>query len=69
MQTQKEIIADIRKEVIIQDVDLQQLANELDTTSQNLSKILKRANPRLETLLKICNHLHLHISLQKDDTK
>ena len=69
MQTQKEIIADIRKEMIIQDVDLQQLANELDTTSQNLSKILKRANPRLETLLKLRNHLHLHISLQKDDTK
>lgn len=69
MQTQKEIIADIRREMIVQDVDIQQLAIELGMTQQNLSKILKTANPQLSTLLKICNKLHLNVSLIKDDTK
>lgn len=66
MQTTKEIIADIKKEMILQDINITELALKIDMSSQNLSKILKNENPQLESLIKICNGLNLKIVLTKD---
>lgn len=69
MQTAKEIIADIKREMIVQDISQKQMANELNMTQQGLSNVFSRENPQLSTLLKICNYLKLKISIKKDDTK
>ena len=69
MQTPKEIIADIKREMIIQDINSKELALSIGTSEQNLSKILKTANPQLSSLLSICNGLGLKVLLTKDDTE
>jgi transcriptional regulator with XRE-family HTH domain len=69
MQTAKGIIADIKREMILQDIPQKQMANELNMTQQALSNVFSRENPQLSTLLKICNYLKLKISIKKDDTK
>lgn len=69
MQTANEIIADIKREMIVQDIPQKQIANELNMTQQALSNVFSRGNPQLSTLLKICNYLKLKISITKDDTK
>lgn len=69
MQTAKGIIADIKREMIVQDISQKQMANELNMTQQALSNVFSRENPQLSTLLKICNYLKLKISITKDDTK
>lgn len=69
MQTAKGIIADIKREMILQDISQKQMANDLHMTQQGLSNVFSRENPQLSTLLKICNYLKLKISIEKDDTK
>ena len=69
MQTPKEIIADIRREMTIQDINVSELASLIGMSSQNLSKILKQENPQLKSLIKICNGLGMKVALIKDDTK
>ena len=69
MQTPKEIIADIRREMTIQDINVSELASLIGMSSQNLSKILKQENPQLKSLIKICDGLGIKVALIKDDTK
>lgn len=69
MQKPKEIIADIKREMIMQDINTGELASIIGMSSQNLSKILKQENPQLKSLIKICDGLGLKIVLTKDDTK
>jgi DNA-binding phage protein len=69
MQTPKEIIADIRREMTIQDINVSELASLIGMSSQNLSKILKQENPQLKSLIKICDGLGMKVALIKDDTK
>lgn len=69
MQTPKEIIADIRREMTIQDINVSELASLIGMSSQNLSKILKQENPQLKSLIKICDGLGMKVTLIKDDTK
>lgn len=68
MQTAREILGDIKREMVIQDIQDKELAYELGMSQQNLSNIFNRANPTLSSLLKICNHLKLKIAIIKDDT-
>lgn len=69
MQTEREILADIKREMSIQDINMKELAIGIGVKQQNISQIFKTANPKLSTLLKICGYLHLRISLIKGDTK
>ena len=69
MQTQKEIIADIKREMDLQEIQFKQLANDLNMSQQNLSKIFVNGNPTLSSLLRICNCLNLRIIICKDDDK
>lgn len=67
MQTKEQIIADIKREMIVQGISLKELASDLGMTQQNLSNIFNNGNPTLSSLIKICNHLHLRISIIEDD--
>lgn len=69
MQKPKEIIADIKREMIMQDINTGELASIIGMSSQNLSKILNQENPQLKSLIKICDGLGLKIVLTKDDIK
>lgn len=66
--TPKELLSEIKKIMDIQDIPLKELASRLGTSQQNISKIFQQGNPKLDTLLKICNVLNIEVSVKvKDD--
>lgn len=71
--TPKELMAEIRRRMILKDVQMKELAALMDTTQQNMSNIFKNANPKYSTLLQICEALNLDIEInfidKKDDSE
>ena len=70
--TPKELLAEIKKIMNIEDIPMKDLAARMETTQQNISKIFLQCNPKLETFYKICNALDLQLNInfiKKDDTK
>ncbi|MSS11748.1 helix-turn-helix transcriptional regulator [Clostridium sp. WB02_MRS01] len=71
--TPKELMAEIRRRMILKDVQMKELAALMDTTQQNISNIFKNANPKYSTLLQICESLNLDIEIyfteKKDDSE
>lgn len=71
--TPKELLAEIKKIMDIEDIPMKDLANRMETSQQNISKIFSQGNPKLETFYRICNALDLQLDINflnnKDDTK
>lgn len=71
--TPKELMAEIRRRMILKDVQMKELAALMDTTQQNMSNIFRNANPKYSTLLQICEALNLDIEInfldKKDDSE
>ncbi|MDR1772435.1 MAG: helix-turn-helix domain-containing protein [Hungatella sp.] len=71
--TPKELMAEIRRRMILKDVQMKELAALMDTTQQNMSNIFRNANPKYSTLLQICEALNLDIDInfvdKKDDSE
>lgn len=70
--TPKELLAEIKKIMDIEDIPMKDLAARMKTSQQNISKIFLQCNPKLETFYKICNALDLQLDIhliKKDDTK
>lgn len=61
--TAKEIFAEIKHIMYLNDITMKELASCLNTSQQNLSKIFKTANPRYETILDICNALDINMDI------
>ncbi len=71
--TPKELMAEIRRRMILKDVQMKELAALMDTTQQNMSNIFRNANPKYSTLLQICEVLNLDMVInfvdKKDDSE
>ncbi|EXG86137.1 Cro/C1-type HTH DNA-binding domain [Clostridium sp. ASBs410] len=67
--TPKELMAEIRRRMILKDVQMKELAALMDTTQQNMSNIFRNANPKYSTLLQICETLNLDIEINFTDKK
>jgi transcriptional regulator with XRE-family HTH domain len=71
--TPKELMAEIRRRMILKDVQMKELAALMDTTQQNISNIFRNANLKYSTLLQICEVLNLDMDInfmdKKDDSE
>lgn len=67
--TPKELMAEIRRIMIVKDIQMKGLAALMNTTQQNVSNIFKNANPKYSTLLQICEVLNLDMDIEFVDKK
>ncbi len=66
--TSKELLAEIKKYMDLENIQVKDLAARLDKSSQSVSQYFKNGNPNCNTLLDICNALDLQIEISKSDT-
>lgn len=66
--TSKELLAEIKRYMDIEDIQVKDLAVRLNKSSQSVSQYFKHGNPSCNTLLDICNALGLQIEINKSDT-
>ncbi len=66
--TSKELLAEIKKYMDIENIQVKDLAVRLNKSSQSVSQYFKNGNPNCNTLIEICNALGLQIEISKSDT-
>ncbi len=66
--TSKELLAEIKKYMDLENIQVKDLAVRLNKSSQSVSQYFKNGNPNCNTLLEICNALGLQIEISKSDT-
>ena len=62
-KSSKELLAEIKKYMDINDIQMKDLAIRMNNSQQSISQIFQVANPRCNTLLEICEILGLQISI------
>lgn len=62
-KSSKELLAEIKKYMDINDIQMKDLAIRMNKSQQSISQIFQVANPRCNTLLEICEILGLQISI------
>ncbi len=62
-KTTREILSEIKHIMDLKDISIKELAAKLNTSQQNLSRILNGTNTQLNTLFKICDSLDLEIDI------
>lgn len=67
-QTSKEILAEIKKYMDIDDIQIKDLAVRIHKSQQSVSQYFNNGNPNCNTLVDICNALDLKIEINKNDT-
>ncbi len=67
-QTSKEILAEIKKYMDIDDIQVKDLAVRIHKSQQSVSQYFNNGNPNCNTLVDICNALNLKIEISKSDT-
>lgn len=67
-QNSKEILAEIKKYMDIDQVQTKDLAARINKSSQSVSQYFKNGNPNCNTLVDICNALDLKIEINKSET-
>jgi len=66
--TSKELLAEIKKYMDLENIQVKDLAARLNKSSQSVSQYFKNGNPNCNTLIEICNALGLQIEISKSDT-
>lgn len=66
-QTSKEILAEIKKYMDIDDVQIKDLAVRINKSQQSVSQYFNNGNPNCNTLVDICNALNLKIEINKSN--
>ena len=61
--TSKEILAEIKKYMDLNDIPMKDLAARMNKSQQSISQIFQVANPKISTLLEICDVLDLQIEI------
>lgn len=61
--TTKELLAEIKKHMDLNDIQMKDLALRMHKSPQSISQIFKNENPRCTTLFEICNALNLKIDI------
>ena len=64
----KELLADIKKYMDLEDIQVKDLAARLNKSSQSVSQYFKNGNPNCSTLIEICNALDLKIEINKNES-
>lgn len=67
IQTSKELLAEIKKYMELEDIQVKDLAVRLNKSPQSVSQYFKNGNPSCNTLIDICNALGLQIEIKKKD--
>lgn len=67
-QTSKEILAEIKKYMDIDDIQIKDLAVRIHKSQQSVSQYFNNGNPNCNTLVDICNALDLKIEITKATT-
>ena len=61
--TSKEILAEIKKHMDLNDIPMKDLAARMNKSQQSISQIFQVANPQINTLLEICDVLGLQVEI------
>ena len=67
-QTSKELLAEIKKYMDIDEVQVKDLAARIHKSQQSVSQYFNNGNPNCNTLVDICNALDLKIEITKRDS-
>ena len=67
-QTSKELLAEIKKYMDIDEVQVKDLAARIHKSQQSVSQYFNNGNPNCNTLVDICNALDLKIEITKSDS-
>lgn len=67
-QTSKELLAEIKKYMDIDDIQFKDLAVRIHKSQQSVSQYFNNGNPNCNTLVDICNALDLKIEITKSDS-
>lgn len=59
--TPKELLAEIKRYMDINDIQIKELAANMNTSSQSVSQYFNNGNPKLSSLFEICNALNVKI--------
>ena len=68
----KELLAEIKKYMYINDIQMKSLAATMNKSQQSISQIFQNGNPKTSTVFEICKALNLNIDIkftQKGDTE
>ena len=68
----KELLAEIKKYMDINDIQMKSLAATMNKSQQSISQIFQNGNPKTSTVFEICKALNLNIDIkfiQKGDTE
>lgn len=62
--TPKELLAEIKRYMDINDIQIKELAVNMNSSSQSVSQYFNNGNPKLSSLFEICNALNVKIDFQ-----
>jgi len=69
--TTKELLAEIKKYMDINDIQMKDLAINMNKSQQSISQIFQNGNPKCSTLFEICDSLKIILDINlitKSDT-
>lgn len=61
--TTKELLAEIKKYMDINDIQMKDLAINMNKSSQSISQYFQNGNPKCSTLFDICNSLNIQLDI------
>lgn len=59
----KELLAEIKKYMDLHDIQIKDLAVNMDKSQQSVSQIFNNGNPRCNTIFEICDALNLKFDI------
>lgn len=59
--TPKELLAEIKRYMDVNDIQIKELAANMNASSQSVSQYFNNGNPKLSSLFEICNALNVKI--------
>jgi len=70
----QELLAEIRKIMTLNNIQMKELAVMMNRSQQSISQIFKTANPKYSTLLEMCKALQINLDISflpkdKDDAE
>ena len=62
--TTKELLAEIKKYMDLNNIQMKTLATNMDKPAQSISQYFNNGNPRCNSLFEICNALNIEIDIK-----
>lgn len=59
--TPKELLVEIKRYMDLNDIQIKELAANMNTSSQSVSQYFNNGNPKLSSLFEICNALNVKV--------